>query len=329
MRPAPRTSRATLASLGPRGACPTGGHSTRHSSGPARLRSPATTGRTGTPAAAAARCTDRACSAGSSKEVAWITPTDRPRSTPVRPPTWSAWKCVSSSSGTRRTPRARRHSSTGRGSGPVSTTTASPGPRASTAASPCPTAHWTWVQPGGGQPVSTRVNGGGRRTASSTTTASAGQTQRVRRPREPRTTTPRVAAASSRPPTNPPGQANSAPGSRAPLRATAAIHPAGTPAHPASTSAAGIDSGAAASAAKPSTVAGPAASSASRLHGTATRLTRAASTATTGAHTAWAAAAAASASAGRGGTPRPRSASPHRGARVSRAPVARTERRKP
>lgn len=71
------------------------------------------------------------------------------------------------------------------------------------------------------------------------------------------------------------------------------------------------------------------ANSASRLHGTATRLTREARSTTTGEHTAWAAAAAASASARRGGTRRRRSASPHLGARVSRAPVASTDRTKP
>ncbi len=138
-----------------------------------------------------------------------------------------------------------------------------------------------------------------------------------------------MAAASSAPPTAPPGQGSSAPGSRAPARATAAIHPAGTPAHQASSFAAGIHSGAAASEAKPSTVAGAAASSASRLQGTATRLIRDESAATTGAHTAWAAAAAPSASANRGRIPRRRRAPLHRGARVSRAPVARTESRKP
>ncbi|MET3983751.1 hypothetical protein ABIC27_001611 [Streptomyces sp. PvR034] len=138
-----------------------------------------------------------------------------------------------------------------------------------------------------------------------------------------------MTTASSTPPPIPPGQDNCAPGSPAPVLATEAIHPAGTPAHQAITRAPSIHTGAAASAAKPSTVAGPAASSASRLHGTATRLTRAASTATTGEHTACAAAAAPSASASRNGTPRRRRASLQRGARVSKAPVARTESRKP
>lgn len=100
-------------------------------------------------------------------------------------------------------------------------------------------------------------------------------------------------------------------------------------AHQARHSATGIATGAVASVANPSTVAGATANSASRLHGTATRLTLADSTATTGAHTACAAPAAASASAGRGGTRRRWSAALQRGARVSRAPVARTDSRKP
>ncbi len=142
--PAPRTSRTTLASLGPSKGDPAdGGHSTCHSNGPARRRSPCTAGTTGTPAAAAVRRTNSARPWGSSSAVAWIIPTERPRRTPCRPPTWSAWKCVSSSIGTRRTPSSRRQSSTGPGSAPASTTTASPGATARTAASPCPTAHWT------------------------------------------------------------------------------------------------------------------------------------------------------------------------------------------
>lgn len=174
-----------------------------------------------------------------------------------------------------------------------------------------------------------RVSCGGLRTARSSSTARAEQSPRWRPHRTHSTNRAAVAAASSSPPGSPPGQGSSAPGSRAPVRATAAIHPAGTPAHQASHSAAGIHSGATASVAKPSTVAGPAASSASRLHGTATRLTRAVSTTTTGAHTAWAAAAAPTASANLGRIPRRCSASLHRGPRVSRAPVASTDSRKP
>ncbi|GLX18578.1 hypothetical protein Slala02_61590 [Streptomyces lavendulae subsp. lavendulae] len=86
-----RTSRATLASLGPSGGGAVAeGHSTCHSSGPVRLRSPGTAGTTGTPARAAARRTAAACAGGSSSTVVSITPTDRPRSTPETPPTWSA-----------------------------------------------------------------------------------------------------------------------------------------------------------------------------------------------------------------------------------------------
>ncbi|KIF02781.1 hypothetical protein PL81_27975 [Streptomyces sp. RSD-27] len=139
-----RTSSATLASLGPcGGGADADGHNTCHSSRPVRRRSPATARTTGTPALAATRRTCAAWAGGSASAVVWITPTERPRNTPDSPPTWSAWKCVSSSNGTRLTPRARRQASTGPGSGPASTTTASSGPAASTAASPWPTAHWT------------------------------------------------------------------------------------------------------------------------------------------------------------------------------------------
>lgn len=144
VRPALRTSRATLASLGPSGRGPAaGGHSTCHSSGPARRRSPSTAVTRGTRAACATRRTNSACPGGSSRPVACTTPTARPRSTPASPPTWSAWKCVSKSSGTRLTPSSLRHASTGPGSGPASTTTAVPGATARTAASPWPTAHCT------------------------------------------------------------------------------------------------------------------------------------------------------------------------------------------
>ena len=44
------------------------------------------------------------------------------------PPTWSRWKCVSTSSGDPVTPRSRRQRSIGTGSGPASISTAAPGP---------------------------------------------------------------------------------------------------------------------------------------------------------------------------------------------------------
>ncbi len=175
----------------------------------------------------------------------------------------------------------------------------------------------------------TRASGAGRTMASSRTSAHTAHSHPRRSTGRPTRTVATVARASSRAPVQPPGQSSSAPGRAAPLRATSAIHSAGHPAgwaiHPAS----GGASGATASAANPRTVAGPTAASASRLQGTPTRLTRSVSTTTTGAHTAWAAAAAASTSAQRGGTPRRRSAADHTGAKVSSAPVARTESAKP
>lgn len=256
-------------------------------------------------------------------------PTARPLSTPGRPATWSAWKCESTSSGTRVMPSPRRQSSISRGSGPVSTSTAEPSPADSTRASPWPTSQATSRQPVGGQPVTSRVNGAGLSTATRSARASPPQTTGLRRRRCRRGTASSTAPARSSPPVQPPGQGIAAPGSPAPVLAMDAIHSAGQPASHPSPSAAGIETGAAARAANPRTVAGATASSASRLHGTATRLTRAARTATTGAHTACAAPAAASTSARRPGTPLRRRASLQRGATVSRAPVARTESRKP
>ena len=52
---------------------------------------------------------------GSSSRVTSTSPTGRPSSTPASPSTWSAWKWVSTSSGTRSTPSRSRQRSTDRG----------------------------------------------------------------------------------------------------------------------------------------------------------------------------------------------------------------------
>lgn len=349
--PSTRTNSVTLASLGPSGTGPeprpepepgtepgpepepgpraVRGHRTCQASGPTRRRSPGPARITATPATVAVLRTNSLWSRGSSNVVVCTAPTALPLNTPGSPRTWSAWKCVRRTSGTRVTPSSRRHRSASSGSGPASTTTAAPAPAASTVASPCPTSHIANVQPGGGQPVITLVSGAGRSTASRSSSAQRAAAQGCRGSRRARSTTRAVTAASSRPPRQPPGQPASAPGSAAPVRATEAIHPAGHPAQRASSSATVMATGAAARAANPRTVAGATASSATRLQGIATRLTLAAKIATTGAHTACAAAAAASASASRGGTRLRCSAALQRGPMVSRAPVARTESRKP
>lgn len=226
-------------------------------------------------------------------------------------------------------PSVVRQWSTSAGSGPASTTTAVPSPAASTVASPCPTSHIANRQPGGGHPVITLVSGAGRTTTSRNTRTQTPLSQGCFRSRRPTSTTTAVTTASSSAPGRLAGQSTPPPGSAAPVRAMSAIHRAGQLAHHASPLATGSTTGAVASVANPSTVAGATANSASRLHGTATRLTRADRTATTGAHRACAAPAAASASARRGGIRRLWSAALHRGASVSRAPVASTESRKP
>ena len=91
---------------------------------------------------------------GSASEVTSTAATLRPRATPASPSTWSAWKWVSTTSGTRSMSSRRRQSSTSAGSGPTSTTTALPGPARSTSASPWPTSHIAITQPSGGQPGS-------------------------------------------------------------------------------------------------------------------------------------------------------------------------------
>ena len=65
-----------------------------------------------------------------------------------RPPTWSRSKCVSTSRSMRSTPDARRHASSGSGSGPVSMSAIAPAERRSTA-SPWPTSHARMLQSAG------------------------------------------------------------------------------------------------------------------------------------------------------------------------------------
>ncbi len=331
---------ATLASFGPSGAGWTGstcgcgpgegsegglggGHTTCQDNSPARRCSPAAARRHGNAPGRGRPRTNAAWSAGSSKPCRL----DRAH----RPAPQHAGQArhmvgVEVGEHDQRDPgdaeRAQAAVDRAAGSGPASTTTPVPSPAASTMASPCPTSHITSRQPGGGQPVITRVSGGG-----CTTTSSQQQTADPAPPRMPRASAagheqhhqgrrPRAAPRPPNCPASPRPRRAAPPRSGRPPRSTRRANCA----HHARALATGIATGAVASAANPSTVAGAIANSASRLHGTATRLTRADSTATTGAHRACAAAAAASASASRGGTPRRRSAALHRGASVSSAP---------
>ncbi len=149
-------------------------------------------------------------------------------------------------------PSRRRQWSTSPGSGPASTTTPAPPPAASTVASPWPTSHIANRQPGGGQPVTTRVSGAGRVTSTTTSTPRQPAPHRVPQQLSGRPgRRPTVTAARASAPGQLPGQSTPAPGSAAPGRATPAIHPAGQLAHHASAFAAGIATGAVASAANP------------------------------------------------------------------------------
>ena len=233
---------------------------------------------------------------------------------------------VSTSSGTDRTPRRRRHPSTAVGSGPVSTTIAMPAPAATTSASPWPTEQATNSQPGGGQPGDTA------RTGISTTAAPAVAASATRRPGRHRSADdsqgqPQHQHGRSRDPAGPRhrGRAGRARLACRPRRASAPAPRRATPAiarrrrTPATRRAAST----------PRTVAGATAGSASRLAGIETRLTDPLIAAMTGAVATVAAAGTASASATPGGTRRLRSQAAQPGAsRISPA-VASTDNAKP
>jgi hypothetical protein len=305
------------------------GHSTRHCRAPARRSSSGTATVTGTRRSAATRDTNPACSGGSASGATPISATVRPRSTPGRPATWSAWKCVSRRYGTRRTPSRLRHRSAARGSGPASTTTPVRSPTASTSMSPCPTSHATMAQPRGGQPSIVHDGGSAGRASSATSTAAAAAESPRRRPitGQPSAAVSRSAASTSAPDA-PAGQSTAAPGSRAACSATTTIHHAASPASRPNNTASGGATAAVTVARTPKIVAGATAGATSRLAGTATMLTCAESRTTTGAHITWAAAGIASASAsGRGR--RFASRSLQDGARTRSPPVARTDSTKP
>src|SRR4051794_15686104 len=131
-----------------------------------------------TPYAAVAARTSETPSGGSCSRVTQTAPTRRPSRTPASPVTWSAWKCVSTTSGTSRTPSPSRQVLIGRGSGPASTTTAVCAmPVLRTRPSPWPTSQTTINQPDGGQP------GVGTRTRTTTTISTQHVTPVARRAR--------------------------------------------------------------------------------------------------------------------------------------------------
>ncbi len=170
----------------------------------------------------------RACTplVGERYGVTSISPTVLSRSTPAKPPAWSAWKWVSTTTGTCFTPSSRKHRLMAAGSGPVSTTTAVLRPACSTRPSPCPTSQATMCQSAGGQP-SERT---GRSTAIATTVRASsianGRASRRCRP----STSARQSSVSTATPITVAGQALEAPGRSAPFSAMRMIHRAGQPA---------------------------------------------------------------------------------------------------
>src|SRR5699024_450326 len=127
------------------------------------------------------------------------------------------------SSGTSRTPRSRRHSSTAFGCSPVSKTTAEPEFTANTNASPCPTSQATRAQCRGGHPPGRQRNARARTRTVTTTAAST----RRRNPRD--NTNKASSAVSARAPVTS-GRQGSAPyGTRAPYSATVTIQDTPTP----------------------------------------------------------------------------------------------------
>ena len=272
------------------------------------------------PASAVAASSSATPPGGSASRVTSTSETVRRRSTPATPSTWSAWKWVITSSGTRSTPSRRRQPSTARGSGPASTTTALSGPARRASASPWPTSHAAKTHPDGDQPG---VGGPTRGTTSSSRHAAAPEV-RCRSTTGPAATTATVTAVRRTSDHAVAGQSSAAPGRAAPCSATVTIHPTHQPASVPSSRPSGSETRATTPPSRPSTVAGPTTGATTRLATTATRLTCPEIAATNGVQASWAAAGTATASASQRGSHRAR-ASRHDGA-TSRIPaVARTD----
>lgn len=232
---------------------------------------PAVPTRTGTPAAAASRRTSADPNAGSSSGLTRISATAWPDSTPASPSTWSAWKCVSTSSGTRRTRSRSRQASTFEASGPVSTITAEPGPTGNARASPCPTSHATTTQPCGGQPAGpTTCAPPSTRTMPPTTEP---MTRRRRISSGPSVIAASTGTSTSRPPAGPDRHGRTAHGRSALVRATQTTQSAGQPATVPAIAAAGCETSASSVADSPRIVVTGTAGAAARLAASDTRLT--------------------------------------------------------
>ena len=281
---------------------PTGGRSDGHSTVtevvPQVQRSPVRACRSGIPAAATSAVTAAADSTGSCTGVTSTCATSVEPSTADSPPTWSLWKCVSTSRSTRCTSRDRRHAAIGCGSGPVSTTTARPGPVGRTNASPCPTSQPTATHPAGGQPESP---GSGATQTSSAPTAEAvtqGRRRTCRLHHPQLSSRARVTAASAHAPSTPSHHSRVPPGSREQTRAIRPMTQAGTAASQATAVASRTDRGASRADTTPRTVVGGTSGAARRLASTATVVTVPCSSTMTGAQMTCAARGTAAARAG-------------------------------
>jgi hypothetical protein len=272
----------------------------------------------------ASRAADRS-SSGASGPVA-TAPTVLPVSAPARPPTWSASRWLSSTSGRSSTPSRSRHRSTGPTSGPASTRIASPGPVGITSASPCPTSQATKTVSSAGQP---RVTWRSGQPTSTRAARAASARTRYRRDRHRTATATRISTPSATAPAVPAGQPTAASGRAAARSATTTSQRTGHPATQTSRSATGGHTGATRAAPRPSTVATGTAGAASRLAGTETRLTAPPRPAASGAVARPAAALTARASATGGGHPRSRRVRDHPGASRTMAAVAATDRANP
>jgi hypothetical protein len=245
---------------------------------------------------------------------------------------WSAWKWVSTSSGTRCTPSRSKQASTADASGPASTTMAEPGLSGTASASPCPTSHATTTQSVGGQPV-------GPSTCAPPSTSTKPPTSDPAARRRLTSMGASVlatitAARTSRPPVNPDRHGTTAHGRPALVRATQTIQSAGQPASVPATAATGCDACPSSVADSPRIVVAGTAGAAIRLAARETRLICPDSMTTMGSVASWAAADSATASAsaardsiGPGSRAAIRSRQP--GASTSIPPVASTDSAKP
>ena len=239
-------------------------------------------------------------SAGDRVPVA-TTPTSRPPKAPARPPTWSASRWETRTSGSSSIPSRSRQRSIAAASGPASISSPAPGPVGSTKASPWPTSQPTATVPVGGQPRTAWRTGQPRTTSPRSTASASGRSRRKRHSPQPTASSRTVRRTA---PTVPAGQLVVPSGTPAARSATRTSQRVGHPAPQTSASARSGRGTPTSAASSPRTVATGTAGAASRLAGRETMLTVPESPATIGAVTTPAAALTATASASTAQRPR-------------------------